>query len=98
MFDRYTPAGWPRPKGLRGFASVVGVGAVVAAAVLAISQPDNGIAGPSVPVAGSGSAPVNTSYVQPVTGGMNLGGTAIETTPPSALVTSVAVPAIKAGH
>jgi hypothetical protein len=49
-------------------------------------------------MAGSGSAPVNTSYVQPVVSGMNLGGSAVETTPPSVLETSMAVPAVKAGH
>jgi hypothetical protein len=83
---------------LRKYAAVVGLAAITAAAALAMIQGDNGIAGPPIPVAGSGSAPVNTSYVQPVTSNMNLGGTAIETTPPSVLVTSVAVPAIKAGH
>jgi hypothetical protein len=88
MFGRHTSA----------VGCAVGVGAVMVAAVVTMSQPDNGIAGPSVPVAGSGSAPVNTSYVQPATGGMNLGGTAATTTPPSALVTSVAVPAVRAGH
>lgn len=85
-------------KSARAVASAIGVGAVVVAATLTVSQRNSDVSGPDVPVAGSGSAPVNTSYVQPVVGGMNLGGTATETTPPSALATSVAVPAVKAGH
>lgn len=86
----------------RGIAVVIGLGAVVAASVLTIVQHDDGGGAAYIPVAGSGSAPVNTSYAPPVEGdmtGMNLGATEIETTtPPTALPTSRAVPAIKAGH
>ncbi|KDE97087.1 exported hypothetical protein [uncultured Mycobacterium sp.] len=86
----------------RGIAVVIGLGAVVAAFVLTMIQRDDSPGAADLPVAGSGSAPVNTSYAPPVEGdmtGMNLGATVIDTTtPPTALPTSIAVPAIKAGH
>jgi hypothetical protein len=46
--------------------------------------------------AGSGSAPNNTVYNQPVVTSMNLGATAIWTTPDSAPELTAAAPAIKA--
>jgi hypothetical protein len=42
--------------------------------------------------AGSGSAPTNTTYKQPVVGGMNLGATATWTTPATAPEVAKAVP------
>jgi hypothetical protein len=44
--------------------------------------------------AGSGSAPVNTVYTQPVVGGMNVGATATMTTPNSVPQVTMAVPPV----
>ena len=44
--------------------------------------------------AGSGSAPVNTVYTQPVVGGMNVGATATMTTPNSVPQVTMAVPQV----
>ncbi|GFG51878.1 hypothetical protein MAGR_33190 [Mycolicibacterium agri] len=51
-----------------------------------------------ISLAGSGSAPANTTFTQPVVGRMKLGNTITVTTPPSAPEVSMAAPVIKAGH
>jgi len=83
-------------------AIAVGLSAIVTACVLTATQPSNDPGHTDMPVAGSGSAPVNTSYTPPVEGdmtAMNTGATVMATTtPPTALPTSKAVPAVKAGQ
>jgi hypothetical protein len=46
--------------------------------------------------AGSGSAPTNTVYVQPVVGGMTVGATSAVSSPNSVPEVTRAVPAVKA--
>jgi hypothetical protein len=46
--------------------------------------------------AGSGSAPANTVYTQPVVGGMNMGATATMKTPNSVPQVTMAVPPVRA--
>lgn len=79
-----------------------GLGAIAMACVFTATQGNDGPTSVEMPVAGSGSAPVNTSYTPPVEGDMtvmNTGATVMDTTtPPTTLPTSKAVPAIKAGH
>jgi len=70
-----------------------GAAAIVGMATFALSQPDTQVGGGPLPQAGSGSAPVNTSYTQPAAPGMNMGATATETTPDTVLATTKAVPA-----
>lgn len=85
----------------RGIAVGVGVAAIVTAAVLTAAQRDDVLGTADLPMAGSGSAPVNTSYTPPVVGdmtAMNTGATVVDTTtPPTTLPTTKAEPAIKAG-
>jgi hypothetical protein len=79
------------------------LGAVLGAAALgtlgflsySASPPDTSAV--DIPLAGSGSAPVNTTFDQPVVGPMNFGNTMTTTTPPSAPPVSIAVPPIKGG-
>ncbi|WP_167096767.1 hypothetical protein [Mycobacterium sp. DL592] len=78
---------------LRPFALLAGAAAIVGMGAFAFSQPDIPVGGGPIPQAGSGSAPVNTSYTQPAAPGMQMGGTATETTPDSVLPTTKAVPA-----
>lgn len=76
---------------------IVGIGA---STVLVVASVTTGYQGPiniTIPQAGSGSAPVNTTFTQPVITPMNVGPTASATTPESVLATPKAVPAIKAG-
>lgn len=76
---------------------VIGAGAFIALGTLSAAYGGIDIKpGPRI-FAGSGSAPVNTTFVQPVVGAMNLGATATWTTPLSVPVTTVAVPPVKAG-
>ena len=94
LHGRFT---WVRRAAVTG-----GLGAIATACVLTAIQSDDSPTTVEMPVAGSGSAPVNTSYTPPVEGdmtAMNTGATVMDTTtPPTALPTSMAVPAIKAGH
>jgi hypothetical protein len=78
--------------------AVLGVAALSTLGVLSFSASPPDATAVDIPLAGSGSAPVNTSFVQPVLSAMNLGNTMTVTTPPSAPQVSVAVPPIKAGH
>lgn len=88
---------WARRVAVAG-----GLSAIAVACVLTATQRSDGTDSVELPVAGSGSAPVNTSYTPPVEGdmtAMNTGATVVNTTtPPTVLPTSMAVPAIKAGH
>ncbi|PXX01553.1 hypothetical protein [Mycolicibacterium moriokaense] len=71
---------------------VLGAGAFVALGTLSAAYGGIDIKpGPRIS-AGSGSAPVNTTFVQPVVGGMSLGATVTWTTPVSVPATTVAVP------
>ncbi|HKP40622.1 hypothetical protein [Mycobacterium sp.] len=82
----------------KALGAALGAAALITLGVLSFSATSPNTTTADIPLAGSGSAPVNTSFVQPVVGGMNLGATATTTTPPSAPEISVAVPPIKAGH
>ena len=76
----------------------LGAAALSALGVLSFCATPPGTPTIDIPLAGSGSAPVNTSFVQPVVSGMSLGNTATESTPPTVPEVSMASPAIKAGH
>jgi hypothetical protein len=71
------------------FCGFIAVGALAALVMLAPSGPD------PLPQAGSGHAPKNTVYNQPVVKDMNTGSTATPPTPNEAPVTTMAVPAIR---
>jgi hypothetical protein len=70
----------------------LGVGAVFAMGLMGIghSEPSG------TSLAGSGDAPANTTYNQPVVGGMNEGATATWAPPATTEPTMMAVPAVKA--
>ncbi len=71
----------------------VGVGALATLGVLSAEHGGLSIGpGPRLS-AGSGSAPANTVYTQPVVGGMNLGATMTTTTPGTAPEVTMAKPA-----
>ena len=75
---------------------VVGVGALAVLGALTAGS-HGGNAGVAANLAGSGDAPTNTVFVSPAVSAMNLGATETPTTAPSAMATSVAIPAIKGG-
>ncbi len=77
--------------------AVLGAAALSTLGVLSFSASAPDRAAIDIPLAGSGSAPVNTTFVQPVVSPMNFGNTMTTTTPPSAPPVSVAVPPIKGG-
>ena len=72
----------------------LGFGALAALAVASLSH--GGVVPQSTSLAGSGDAPANTTYSQPVVAGMNMGATATWAPPASTEATSKAVPPIKA--
>lgn len=73
--------------------AVCGIGALVALGALSAAYGGLPIGpGPQLS-AGSGSAATNTTYQQPVVGGMNLGATATVTTPGSEPQVTKAAPA-----
>ena len=59
---------------------LLGAGAIVAMTTFAVAQSDSEPGGIDVPLAGSGDAPANTTYKQPVVGQMKIGNTATATT------------------
>jgi hypothetical protein len=63
---------------------LLGVAAISAMAVFALGHPEELPAGQGKPLAGSGDAPTNTVFTQPVVGPMKLGSTVTDTTPPVA--------------
>ncbi|NKZ13502.1 hypothetical protein HGA11_21235 [Mycolicibacterium septicum DSM 44393] len=63
---------------------LLGVAAISAMTVFALGHPEELPAGQGKPLAGSGDAPTNTVFTQPVVGPMKLGGTVTDTTPPVA--------------
>jgi hypothetical protein len=75
---------------------VIGAGAFIALGALSAAYGGIDIKPGPRSFAGSGSAPVNTTFAQPVVSGMNLGATATWTTPASVPMTTVAVPPVKA--
>jgi hypothetical protein len=78
--------------------AVLGAAALSTLGVLSFSASPPDTTAVDIPLAGSGSAPVNTSFVQPVVSAMTRGNTITVTTPASAPEVSMAVPPIKAGH
>jgi len=66
------------------------------AALAASSLGHGGVLPQSTSLAGSGDAPANTTYSQPVVAGMNMGATATWAPPASTEATSKAMPPIKA--
>lgn len=62
---------------------MVGAAAVAVMATLTVTHPDMSSGG-GIPLAGSGDAPANTTYVHPAVGQMNVGGTVTATVPQSA--------------
>jgi len=79
--------------GVKRIGMALGVGAAFAMGVLGIGH--NSPA-QTTSLAGSGDAPANTTYVQPVVAGMNMGATATWEPPATTEATPMAVPAIKA--
>jgi len=75
--------------------TVLGLAAVATMAALSLGRGSPAIS--TTNLAGSGDAPANTTYTQPVEKGMNMGATATWAPPASTLETSMAVPPIKAG-
>lgn len=75
---------------------VIGLAALAAMAVLGIAC-GNSYFGSGTALAGSGDAPVNTTYVQPSVIAATMGATATWTTPEPTLATGKAVPVVKAG-
>jgi hypothetical protein len=71
----------------------VGAAAVGAMAALGLTH---GAATPTM-LAGSGDAPSNTTFTQPVPSAMNVGSTATFSAPPSEPAIASAVPSVKAG-
>ncbi|MDF3339443.1 hypothetical protein P3H80_18545 [Mycolicibacterium septicum] len=63
---------------------LLGVAAISAMAVFSLGHPEELPAGQGKPLAGSGDAPTNTIFTQPVVGPMKLGSTVTDTTPPAA--------------
>ncbi|MGW4097829.1 hypothetical protein [Mycobacterium sp. NPDC004974] len=63
---------------------LLGVAAISAMAAFAFGHPEGLPAGQSTPLAGSGDAPTNTVFTQPVVGPMKLGSTVTATIPPVA--------------
>lgn len=80
-------------KGVKRIGMALGVGAAFAMGVLGIghSSPAH-----TSSLAGSGDAPANTTYSQPVVAGMNVGATATWAPPATTEATAMAIPAIKA--
>lgn len=80
-------------RGVKRIGMALGVGAAFGMGVLGIghSSPAE-----TTSLAGSGDAPANTTYAQPVVVGMNMGATATWAPPATTEATAMAVPAIKA--
>ncbi len=74
--------------------AALGLGAVAALASLTLGHGDPAAA--RTTLAGSGDAPANTTFTQPVVAGMNMGATATWAVPATTLETPKAVPLIKA--
>lgn len=77
---------------------ILGIAASCALAALSLTTSDQTLVKITIPQAGSGSAPANTTFTQPVVGSMNLGATVAATTPGSVLATTKAAPAVKPGR
>ncbi|HEV7850464.1 MAG TPA: hypothetical protein VGP27_03745 [Mycobacterium sp.] len=83
----------PKPLGI-----LVGAAALTTLGALSFCATPPAATTVEIPLAGSGSAPMNTTFTQPVVAGMTLGNTATATTAASMPAVSMAVPAVKAGH
>jgi hypothetical protein len=77
-------------RGVKLVGAVLAGAAVVVAAALTVA-----FDGHTDVLAGSGDAPSNTTYSQPVGAAMTVGATATATTPPSAPAVAVATPGLK---
>jgi hypothetical protein len=75
--------------------AALALGAVAAMASLTLGHGDP--AATPTTLAGSGDAPANTTFTQPVVGGMNMGATATWAAPATTLETPSAAPPIKGG-
>jgi hypothetical protein len=98
MRSRHLEAGPWEPVHAKRLAAFIGAAAAVALGLLGYSATAPLAVTADIPLAGSGSAPMNTTFTQPVVSGMSLGNTGTATTPPSAPVVSVATPPVKASH
>ncbi|WP_396928176.1 hypothetical protein [Mycolicibacterium sp.] len=91
----------PSESRLKAFGTIVGVGAVLAAAAITMAQHDTSAERGSVP-GGTGaliaSGNHNSTFDPPNVPGMNMGGTVVSTTPTDVLPVEKAVPQVKAGH
>ncbi|APE14127.1 hypothetical protein BOH72_01680 [Mycobacterium sp. WY10] len=86
---------------LKAFGTIVGFGAVLAAAAITLAQHDNSVDRGNVPggvgaLVASGNH--NSTFDPPNVPGMNMGGTVVSTTPTDVLPVEKAVPQVKAGH
>ena len=79
--------------GVKRIGMALGVGAAFAMGVLGIGHSSPAA---TTSLAGSGDAPANTTYVQPVVAGMNTGATATWAPPATTEPVARAVPAVKA--
>ena len=66
---------------------LLGVCAVATMVTLVLAQANNGSANGGIPLAGSGDAPTNTTFTQPVVGQMKIGSTATASTASSSVPT-----------
>lgn len=79
MNEKATVAGAPRRMRLKVIGGVAAVGATAVLVIMAVqSVGQTGSTG--VPLAGSGDAPANTTYIQPVVPAMTMGGTEVAVT------------------
>lgn len=69
---------------IRSLVFLAGLGAIAAMTIFTVAQPDNGLSRVGIPLAGSGDAPANTTYTQPVPNPMKVGNTATTPAPTSA--------------
>ena len=86
---------------LKVFGTIVGFGAMLAAAAITLAQHDTSVdegtvrGGPGALIA---SGNHNSTFDPPNVPGMNMGGTVVSTTPTNVLPVEKAVPQVKAGH
>jgi hypothetical protein len=73
------------------------LGLATVGAMTALTLGHDGLTATSTTLAGSGDAPANTTFTQPVVAGMNMGGTATWAPPATTLETPRAAPLIRAG-
>ncbi len=87
-----TQTSWRSRRAVLG---VIGAGAMITLGALSATHDGGGSASM---LAGSGDAPANTTYSSPVVKGADMGATATWEAPSNVEATTMAVPAVKAGH